>query len=239
MAPPCSTTPTTSLSPDFEEGWGTGINLVAVTDWYPMALNNSGDTVSLWQSATDYASDHQTHDNALVTVAYDDSGSWPSDNNASSIYLTDLAADANQGGNWVLSTAGATTPAGGDAYQSAAAGGNSGNDIGSPGGTLPEPPTPTALTIPEIQGAAHTSPYLGELVETGGIVTAVDSNAFYLQDPTGDGDRATSDAIVVFSGSRVVAVGDDVTVVGTVSEFTPRRSGDAQPVDQPDLARLL
>ena len=206
---------------DFEGGWGTGINLVAVTDWNAMSLNNGGDTVSLWENSTDHAFDHDTHANALVTVAYDDSGSWPSDNNAGSIFLTDLAADANNGSNWALSTVGASTPAGGKAYQSAAAGGNSGNDIASPGGTLPEPPTPTALTIPEIQGAAHTSPYLGELVETDGIVTAVDSNAFYLQDPTGDGDTATSDAIVVFSGSRVVAVGDDVTVVGTVSEFTP------------------
>ena len=206
---------------DFEGGWGTGINLVAVTDWNAMSLNNGGDTVSLWESFADHFGDHDTHANALVTVAYDDSGSWPSDNNAGSIYLTNLGSDANQGGNWALSTVGATTPAGGEAYQSAATGGNSGNDIGSPGGTLPPPPTPTELTIPEIQAAAHTSPYLGELVETSGIVTAVDSNLFYLQDPNGDGDTATSDAIVVFSRSRVVSVGDDITVIGTVSEFTP------------------
>lgn len=206
---------------DFEGGWGTGINLVAVTDWNAMSLNNGGDTVSLWENSTDHSSDHTTHANALVTVAYDDSSGWPSDDGAGSIFLTDLAADANVGANWSLSTVGATTPAGGEAYQSAAAGGNGGSDVGSPGGTLPEPPMPTELTIPEIQGAAHASPFLGELVETSGIVTAVDSNLFYLQDPNGDGDTATSDAIVVFSGSRVVSVGDEVTVIGTVSEFTP------------------
>jgi predicted extracellular nuclease/Ca2+-binding RTX toxin-like protein len=84
------------------------------------------------------------------------------------------------------------------------------------------PPVAIPATIAEIQGAAHTSPLLGELVETSGIVTAVDSNGFYVQDPAGDGDLATSDAIFVFTSSApVVIVGDEVEVEGTVSEFFP------------------
>ena len=53
-------------------------------------------------------------------------------------------------------------------------------------------------------------------------MTAVDSNGFYLQDPDGDDDDATSDAIFVFTGaSPAVAVGDAVVITGTVSEFFP------------------
>ncbi len=81
---------------------------------------------------------------------------------------------------------------------------------------------PTLTSIYEIQGESHTSPLLGESVTTTGIVTAVDSNGFYLQDATGDNNDATSDALFVFTGSSpTVAVGDDVEVTGTVSEFFP------------------
>ncbi|PJI84336.1 hypothetical protein BC777_3878 [Yoonia maricola] len=90
------------------------------------------------------------------------------------------------------------------------------------------------LTIMEIQGAGHVSgltsatpldPTTGTgsgLVTTGGIVTAVDTNGFYMQDPDGDGDIATSDAIFVFTGTvPAVTIGDAVDVSGTVSEFYP------------------
>ncbi len=75
-------------------------------------------------------------------------------------------------------------------------------------------------SIMEIQGEAHTSPLLGEEVRTEGVVTAVDSSSFYIQDPNGDDNIATCDAIVVFGGGRPL-VGDLVEVRGTVSEFTP------------------
>ena len=92
---------------------------------------------------------------------------------------------------------------------------------GGGGGSGARPPVP-AVRIPEIQGAAHTSPLVGQVVGTGGVVTAVDSNGLYLQDAAGDGDAATSDAILVFTGGRpTVAVGDAVTLQGTVSEFVP------------------
>ena len=85
-----------------------------------------------------------------------------------------------------------------------------------------EPPTGEITPIFEIQGAALVSPVSGSSVTTTGIVTAVDSNGFYLQDPAGDGDVATADGIFVFTNSAPgVDVGDELEVAGTVSEFTP------------------
>lgn len=87
-------------------------------------------------------------------------------------------------------------------------------------------PPAIALTIPEIQGAGHVSAFVGERVETSGIVTAVESNGFYLQDPAGDGVLATSDALFVFTrGGIPVAAGDLIELLGTVSEFRPGSSG--------------
>jgi len=81
---------------------------------------------------------------------------------------------------------------------------------------------PVALAIYEIQGAGHRSDYEGQIVSTIGIVTAVDSNGFYMQDAGGDGDFATSDGIFVFTGSAPgadIAVGNLVSVSATVTEY--------------------
>lgn len=92
---------------------------------------------------------------------------------------------------------------------------------GNPPPPPPPPPTPV-VDIPTIQGAGHTSTFAGQTIETSGIVTAVASNGFYVQDPTGDGNDATSDGIFVFTGGAPgVAVGDEVTIAGTVGEFIP------------------
>ncbi|MFZ4689548.1 MAG: Calx-beta domain-containing protein, partial [Polymorphobacter sp.] len=80
------------------------------------------------------------------------------------------------------------------------------------------------IAIHDIQGASHTSPLAGQTVTTRGIVTAVDTNGFYLQaaDADTDANVATSEAILVFTSSApTVAVGDRVTVTGTVTEFIP------------------
>ncbi|MGD9535622.1 MAG: endonuclease/exonuclease/phosphatase family protein [Alphaproteobacteria bacterium] len=96
------------------------------------------------------------------------------------------------------------------------------NTPGAVNQAVTEAPVATPATIMEIQGAGHTSPLVGELVITAGIVTAVDSNGFFLQNPIGDGLIATSDAIFVFTSSvPTVAVGDEVEVEGTVAEFFP------------------
>ncbi len=99
---------------------------------------------------------------------------------------------------------------------------NAGQNFGAGGDGSGGPPPVPAVRIPDIQGAAHASPLVGRVVSTGGVATAVDSNGFYLQDAAGDGDAATSDAVFVFTGGRpAVAVGDALTLQGTVSEFVP------------------
>ncbi|HEU4850627.1 MAG TPA: Ig-like domain-containing protein [Telluria sp.] len=73
----------------------------------------------------------------------------------------------------------------------------------------------------DIQGAGHTSPYEGKLVNTRGVVTAIDSTGtrgFWIQDPEGDGNAATSDAVFVFS-TQAVNVGDLVELQGVVDEY--------------------
>ena len=85
---------------------------------------------------------------------------------------------------------------------------------------------PGLTAIQAIQGAGDASPLAGQAVTARGVVTAVrpgSSGGFYIQDPDGDGDAATSDAVFVFTGAAPgVAIGDVVDVSGTVVEFTPR-----------------
>jgi hypothetical protein len=75
----------------------------------------------------------------------------------------------------------------------------------------------------DIQGAGHTSPLNGQHVFTEGVVTAIDTTGakgFWIQDPTGDGNDATSDAVFVFTGTTpTVEVGHLVKVEGDVDEF--------------------
>ncbi|MEM8836916.1 MAG: endonuclease/exonuclease/phosphatase family protein [Pseudomonadota bacterium] len=90
-------------------------------------------------------------------------------------------------------------------------------DLGDGGGGVEE------VAIYEIQGAGHLSPFAGQTVTTSGIVTAVDFSGFYLQDPDGDGDIATSDAIFVATdfgaASSLVSVGDEIILSGMVEEI--------------------
>lgn len=110
----------------------------------------------------------------------------------------------------------------------------------SNGGT---PPPPVLSRIHEIQGAQHRSPLEGQVVATGGIVSSIfelsaSNKGFYIQDPDGDGDPATSEGILVFVGSAAlpaIAVGDEVTVQGTVTEFRPGGSGGANNLSTTEL----
>lgn len=87
----------------------------------------------------------------------------------------------------------------------------------------------SALRIHDIQGRAHRSAFEGQAVTNlPGIVTALASNGFYLQDPQPDGDDATSEGLFVFTSSApTVVVGASVLVSGTVQEFrSPSRPND-------------
>jgi predicted extracellular nuclease len=93
--------------------------------------------------------------------------------------------------------------------------------------TAPPPVPPLDAKIHDIQGAAHLSPLAGKLVgNVTGVVTAKSGNGFWFQDPQPDDNPATSEGVFVFTSSApIVAVGDAVTVEGTVAEFRPGGSG--------------
>ncbi|MEV6328026.1 endonuclease/exonuclease/phosphatase family protein [Streptomyces sp. NPDC051909] len=82
------------------------------------------------------------------------------------------------------------------------------------------------VRIHDIQGTTRVSPLAGKPV-TGvtGIVTGVrtfGSRGFWMQDPQADADPATSEGIFVFTSSvPTVAVGDAVSVDGSVTEYVP------------------
>jgi predicted extracellular nuclease/2',3'-cyclic-nucleotide 2'-phosphodiesterase (5'-nucleotidase family) len=92
-------------------------------------------------------------------------------------------------------------------------------------------PGPELTPIFEIQGRGHVSALEGEEVTASGVVLATTSNGFWMQDPEGDGDDATSDGIFVFTRTAPgVAAGDTVQVAGTVQEFLrPTGGGDTPP----------
>jgi predicted extracellular nuclease len=92
--------------------------------------------------------------------------------------------------------------------------------------TLTVTAAPLNLSIHDIQGPGDTSPVVGKLVSTTGIVTAVVSNGFFIQNPDNavDADPNTSEGVFVFTSSRPAApavVGNFVQVTGTVAEFIP------------------
>jgi predicted extracellular nuclease len=91
----------------------------------------------------------------------------------------------------------------------------------------------TLTPIYVIQGSAFTSPVVGTSVTTTGIVTGRKTNGFFMQDPNGDGNTSTSDAVFVFTSTApsTVAVGDSVRVTGTVTEF--KSASDTEPVNPP------
>jgi predicted extracellular nuclease len=77
------------------------------------------------------------------------------------------------------------------------------------------------LTISQIQGSGRTSPYANTVRSTRGVVTKKVPSGFFIQDPAGDGDPATSDGIFVFNNTYSANVGDLVRVTGTITEYTP------------------
>jgi predicted extracellular nuclease len=85
------------------------------------------------------------------------------------------------------------------------------------------------VSIPAIQGSGAKSTMDGASVTTSGIVTKLLNNGFYLQDPLGDGNPATSDGIFVFTSTApTVAVGDKVTVSAKVQEYSVSSSAASQ-----------
>lgn len=101
------------------------------------------------------------------------------------------------------------------------------------------------VTIGEIQGLAHTSPYVTARLTTEGVVTAIDTNGFYIQSAAGasDNDSRTSDGIFVFTRTAPtgVGVGDLLRIEATVAEFRPGNDSRNLTVTQltdPSIAKL-
>lgn len=86
------------------------------------------------------------------------------------------------------------------------------------------------LSIHDIQGDSHTSPYENMTVSNvEGIVTAkAGSNAFYMQEVTPDDNVATSEGIYVYAKGSSINVGDKVTVAGQVKEWREDGYSDAK-----------
>lgn len=85
-----------------------------------------------------------------------------------------------------------------------------------------------AQTVPihAVQGAGSRSPFEGQVVTTRGVVTGVRSSGFFIQTPSGeeDGNPATSEGLLVFTGGRppsTAQVGTVVSVRGKVVEYVP------------------
>ena len=94
---------------------------------------------------------------------------------------------------------------------------------GTPGAANSSEPVPTVLTIYQIQynpSGDEDSPYIDEYVETTGIVTGVDrlgnNSAFTIQ----HGGGAWNGIYCWWAADADVVVGDEVTVRGTVVEYT-------------------
>jgi len=86
------------------------------------------------------------------------------------------------------------------------------------------PCTDPYTAIYDIQGSGAASPLVGNIVTTMGIVTADFQNTsersgFFLQEPSSDGNPATSDGVFVFNTSFAVNTGDLVRLRGRVSEY--------------------
>jgi endonuclease I len=77
-----------------------------------------------------------------------------------------------------------------------------------------EPFTGELISIQEIQGTTDDSPYDGQEVATSGIVTAVYSNNFYIQNGTG-----ARSGLYVYSSPVFPEIGDSVIVSGAITEY--------------------
>lgn len=79
------------------------------------------------------------------------------------------------------------------------------------------------VEIFEIQGSGLASPYANQVVVTNdNIVTALDTNGFFMQTPDArdDGDAMTSNGIFVYTGTPIpVEVGDQIDLTGEVVEY--------------------
>lgn len=117
--------------------WGATVNFIPVSTWTD--LTNSGDSIAIWSSLAAYQSETQsatsprrTMTHAASVVAYDDNAAvgWPNNNDAGSIFLSNLTANPATPASWSLSNnnnSSTPQPVLSDVIDSP------GGDVGSPG----------------------------------------------------------------------------------------------------------
>ena len=100
---------------------------------------------------------------------------------------------------------------------------------------LPDDLTPIYL----IQGDGPSTPLSRQRVSTFGLVSGVQSNGFYLQDPTGDDNPQTSDGIFVYTSSApkvhegecILVRAAEVSEYYEKTELTTPRTLETLPID--------
>lgn len=103
----------------------------------------------------------------------------------------------------------------------------------------PPPPDPEIIRIHTIQGSGSTSTLAGQMVATEGIVTAIKSNGFFIQEPdaTIDTNPATSEGIFIFTSGAPppsVVKGNRLRITGMVTEF----KASSAPPNSPPLTEI-
>ena len=154
-------------------------------------LANGADEVVLLDAAS----------NEIDRVEYDDGATFP-DPTGASMALIDPALDNNIGANWCT----ASTPYGD-------------GDLGTPGLTndcgAPPPPFASIYNIQFTTDPGGDSPYVGQVVTTQGIVTAVLYNGYWVEDAAG----GPWSGLWVYNSSAP-SLGDLVRLTGDVVEYS-------------------
>lgn len=91
--------------------------------------------------------------------------------------------------------------------------------------------------ISEVQGDKNASPLEGEQAKVSGVVTARTRSGFFIQTPDDktDDNPATSEGIFVFTKTEPggeAAIGNLVSVTGTIAEFRPPQQPMSLPITQ-------
>lgn len=203
---------------DFQAAWGSNITAVAVSNWSNMALGNGGDHVGVWSNYTDFQADTNSDGSrafnmAISHVDYDDDGTiWPSDDGNGSIYLKEVGDDVSLPANWALSGS-----VDGLSFTSSNAGGNSGQDVASPG-AVPSSSTSSnfmlqLLHYADVDGSEEIA--LDVVDEFSGVVDGLKKDALY-----GANSLLVTSGDIIIPGPRFYAA-ENNTIRGLTGSNEP------------------
>lgn len=114
---------------EFAAAWGAGLNLIPVTSWSRLTLNNTGDSITL----------KNTFGTTVLTQDFRQSSGFPNPPEGASLSLKNLSLNAATGSNWAVSTDDDLLGSFGATLVPGDEGGiplHLGGDVGSPGSFL-------------------------------------------------------------------------------------------------------